>query len=48
MHKPEGGDAFTALPLSAEDTLHLPEIGIEVPVAAFYLDVEFDEETPSD
>jgi Uma2 family endonuclease len=48
MHKAEGGDAFTALPLSAEDTLHLPEIGVEVPVAAFYLDVEFDEETPSD
>jgi Uma2 family endonuclease len=43
MHKAEGGDAFTEVPLSAQDTLHLPEIGIEVPVAEFYLDVEFDE-----
>jgi len=47
LHKPEGGDAFTALPLLAEDTLHLPEIGIEVRVAEFYLDVEFDDDAPS-
>jgi Uma2 family endonuclease len=47
MHKPEGRDAFTALPLSVEDTLHLPEIGIEVPVAELYVDVAFDD-TPAD
>jgi Uma2 family endonuclease len=47
LHRPEGGDAFTALPLLAEDTLHLPEIGIEVRVAEFYLDVEFDDDAPS-
>jgi Uma2 family endonuclease len=48
MHRPEGGDAFTALPLSAGETLHLPEIGIEVPVGEFYLDVEFDDEAPAE
>jgi len=47
MHRLEAGDAFTALPLSAEETLHLPDIGIEVPVAEFYLDVEFDDEAPA-
>jgi Uma2 family endonuclease len=47
QHKPEGGAGFTELRLSAQDTLHLPEIGIEVPVAEFYLDVEFDDDAPS-
>jgi hypothetical protein len=48
MHRLAGDDAFTAVPLSAEETLRLPEIGIEVPVAEFYLGVEFDGEAPSD
>jgi Uma2 family endonuclease len=48
MHRLAGDDAFTVLPLSAEDTLHLPEIAIEVPVGEFYLDVEFDDEAPAE
>ena len=32
---------WIAIPLAAEDTLPMPEIGIEVPVAEFYQDVEF-------
>jgi len=32
---------WVAIPLAAEDTLPMPEIGIEVPVAEFYQDVEF-------
>jgi Uma2 family endonuclease len=47
LHKPEVGAGFTELLLSAQDTLHLPEIGIEVPVAEFYLDVEFDDDAPA-
>ncbi len=48
MHRLAGDDAFTVLPLSAVDTLRLPEIGIEVPVGEFYLDVEFDDEAPAE
>jgi Putative restriction endonuclease len=29
-------DPWTAATLTADDTLHLPEIGIEIPVSAFY------------
>jgi Uma2 family endonuclease len=47
MHRLAGDDAFTAVPLSAEETLHLPEIGIEVPVAELYLGVEFDDDPPA-
>jgi Uma2 family endonuclease len=42
VHYRQHGDAvFTALPLAGEDTLALPEIGIEMPVAAIYEDVDF-------
>ncbi|HEY1930410.1 MAG TPA: Uma2 family endonuclease [Acetobacteraceae bacterium] len=32
---------WVAIPLTDKDTLHMPEIGIEIPVAEFYEDVEF-------
>jgi len=32
---------WIAIPLAAEDILRMPEIGIEVPVAELYEDVEF-------
>lgn len=42
VHQRHQGDAaFTVLPLSGEHTLALPEIGIEIPVAEFYEDVDF-------
>lgn len=34
-------EGWTATTLTDDDTLHMPEIGIEVPVAAFYEDVDF-------
>jgi len=34
-------DDWTAAALTAEDTLAMPEIGLEVPVAEFYEGVEF-------
>ena len=37
----QGDAAFTALTLTGEDTLTLPEIGVSMPVAEFYEDVEF-------
>ena len=41
LHRQYGDDAWTALTLTGEDTLTLPEIGIEIPVAEFYEDVDF-------
>ena len=41
LHRAPGEDAWTALPLIEVDILALPEIGIEIPVAAFYEDVDF-------
>ena len=32
---------WIAVPLAAEDMLRMPEIGIEIPVAELYDDVEF-------
>ncbi len=40
-HRRNGGDAWTALTLTGDDTLSLPEIGVDVPVAEFYEDVDF-------
>ena len=41
LHRRDGGDAFTVLTLTGDDTLDLPEAGISVPVAEFYEDVAF-------
>jgi Uma2 family endonuclease len=35
-------DAWTAVALTQDDTVHLTEIGIEIPLAAFYDNVDFD------
>jgi len=48
LHRREGDAAFTALTLTGEDTLTLPEVGIEVPVAEFYDDVDFAEAAPTE
>lgn len=36
----DGQEDWTAVALTAEDTLHIPEIGIEIPVAEFYEDTD--------
>ena len=41
FERAEDGSAWIATPLTEADTLRLPEIGIEVPVAGFYEGVEF-------
>lgn len=41
LHRQEGDTAFTALPLTGDDVLLLPEIGVQMPVAEFYEDVDF-------
>ena len=41
LHRRQGDAAFTALTLTGDDTLHLPEVAVEVPVAEFYEDVDF-------
>jgi Uma2 family endonuclease len=43
MHRQRGNDAWTALTLTGGDTLSLPEIGVEIPVAEFYEDMDFGE-----
>jgi Uma2 family endonuclease len=41
LYRQRGGDAWTALTLTGEDTLNLPEIGVELPVTEFYENVDF-------
>ncbi len=41
LYRTHAEDPWTAAALTIEDTLGLPEIGIEIPVAEFYEDVEF-------
>ena len=43
LHRSDGDAAFTALPLTSEETIILPEIGIQIPVAEFFENVEFAE-----
>jgi Uma2 family endonuclease len=43
LHRQQSSAAFTALALTEDDTLDLPEAGIAVPVAEFYQDVDFAE-----
>jgi Uma2 family endonuclease len=43
LYREHGNDAWTALTLTSDDTLSLPEIGVEIPVAEFYEDVEFED-----
>jgi Uma2 family endonuclease len=41
LHRLHAGDAWTEAALTIDDTLGLPEIGIEIPVTEFYEDVDF-------
>ncbi len=41
--RPDGDADWTARPLTAEDVLPMPEIGIEVPVAEFYEGIDLPE-----
>jgi hypothetical protein len=41
LHRDGGEEAWTVLTLTGDDTLVLPEIGVEIPVSEFYEDVEF-------
>ena len=41
MERDAPGDAWRAGTLTDADVLCMPEIGIEIPVAEFYEDVEF-------
>ena len=41
LYRQNPGDAWTAAALTIEDTLSLPEIGIEIPASEFYEDVDF-------
>jgi Uma2 family endonuclease len=43
LHRQRGEDAWTALTLTGDDTLDLPEIGAAIPVVEFYEDVDFDD-----
>ena len=45
LHRRQGSTAFTALSLTEDDMLDLPEVGIAVPVAELYEDVDFAEGT---
>jgi Uma2 family endonuclease len=45
LHRQGGEDAWTALTLTGEEVLSLPEIGVEIPVAEFYEDVDFSDTT---
>jgi Uma2 family endonuclease len=41
LHRKHAEDSWTAAALTVDDTLSLPEIGIEIPVSEFYEDVQF-------
>ena len=43
LERASGDEAWRATALTAEDTLRMPEIGIEIPVADFYHDVDLPE-----
>ncbi len=40
LHREPQGDSWHAMALIAEDTLRMPEIGIEIPVSELYQDVD--------
>lgn len=48
LHRQQGDAAFATLALTEDDTLELPEVGISVPVAEFYEDVDFEETGAAD
>jgi hypothetical protein len=44
FHRAHADASWTAQALTAEESLPLPEVGIDVPIAEFYEDVEFPSE----
>lgn len=44
MERTEPDEAWRAMALTSDDTLRMPEIGVEIPVTEFYEDVTFPEE----
>jgi len=44
LSRADAGDPWTHTGLSSDDTLQMPEIGIAIPVAAFYEDIVFDDQ----
>jgi hypothetical protein len=41
LHRQTGDAPWTATPLTAAAKLALPALGLDIPVAAFYEDVDF-------
>jgi Uma2 family endonuclease len=41
MQRSDGNDPWTTIVLTIDDTLHMPEIGIEISVAEIYENIEF-------
>jgi Uma2 family endonuclease len=46
LHRASGEAPWTAIALTGEDVLALPEVGIEIPIAEFYEDVAFEDAAP--
>ena len=47
LERQAANDAWIAATLTTGDTLRMPEVGIEIPIAEFYQDIRFPEETAS-
>ena len=43
LHRDDGESPWTVLALMKDDVLDLPEIGIELPIAEIYEDIDFDD-----
>ena len=43
LHRQQAGDAWTAMARTGEETLELPELGIQIPIAELYEGVDFSE-----
>jgi Uma2 family endonuclease len=40
LHRSNAGEAWTALPLTEDGNLAMPEIGVQIPVAELYVDID--------
>jgi Uma2 family endonuclease len=45
FHRQRADESWSATTLTGDDTLHLPDIGVEIPVAEFYEGIDFTEAT---
>jgi Uma2 family endonuclease len=48
LHRNNGESPWTAHALTRDEVLAIPEVGIEVPVAEIYEDIDFDEVEPTE